>query len=357
MKILHFSIHYKISSGVVNQIGYEQAAAKSIGEKDWDNLVFTNYGMDASYVVKSNFPGGKLLNYLLGRFSAFWWLAKHAKHYDIVLLRHNLGDPFEFMMTLVLKRYITVHHTMELDEAKNLGGMTGAIQRHIEKTLGRVIIRRAVAVIGVTNEIVLHEKDRIRAEIASHVYPNGIDVNSFPEIEDTREGVPKFLFIAANFSPWHGLDYIFDTFAKDDSQCEIHIVGKCNDEQQARMKSDRRFIFHGELPFKSILNISKTIDVGISSLALERAGLKEACTLKVREYLASGIPVYSGHMDTALPLDFPYYRMGSAKLSDMVQFANEMRHTPRNVVSDASRPYINKMELVLSLANWLRALP
>lgn len=357
MKVLHFSTHYQISSGVVNQLAYEQAAAKSLGENGWENLVFTNHGKDASYVVKKNFPGGKVVNYLLGRFSALWWLAKHAKQYDIVLLRHNLGDPFEFLMTLVLKRYITVHHTMELDEAKNLAGMAGVVQRHLEKILGRAIIRRAVAVIGVTNEIVLHEQERMRADVISHVYPNGIDVNGFPAIEDVRKGVPKFLFVAANFSPWHGLDRIFDALAEDDSQCEIHVVGKCNVEQQAHMKNDGRFTFHGELSLEGLRNISETMDVGISSLALERAGLKEACTLKVREYLASGIPVYSGHVDTALPSDFPYYRMGQAKLSDMVHFANEMRHAPRNAVRDASRPYINKVELVLSLANWLRALP
>lgn len=357
MKVLHFSSHYQISSGIVNQLAYEQAAVKCLGEKCWDNLVFTNHGKDASYVVKRNFPGGKVVNYLLGRFSALWWLAKHAKQYDVVLLRHNLGDPFEFLMSLLLKRYITVHHTMELDESKNLAGMAGTVQRHLEKTLGRSIIKRAVAVVGVTHEIVIHEQERVGAEVISHVYPNGIDVDTFPAIKDERGGVPKFLFVAANFSPWHGLDRIFDALAEDDFPCEIHVVGKCNIEQQARMKSDGRFICHGEISIEGIQKISETMDVGITSLALERAGLKEACTLKVREYLASGVPVYSGHVDAALPLDFPYYRMGQAKLNDMVRFANEMRRVSRSEVRDASRPYINKVELVLSLANWLRTLP
>ena len=32
-----------------------------------------------------------------------------------------------------------------------------------------------------------------------------------------------------------------------------------------------------------------------------RNGLTDGCTLKVREILAMGLPIFSGHKDTALP--------------------------------------------------------
>jgi hypothetical protein len=45
---------------------------------------------------------------------------------------------------------------------------------------------------------------------------------------------------------------------------------------------------------------------GIGTLALHRKGMDEACPLKVREYLAYGLPVILGCADADIPKDADY---------------------------------------------------
>lgn len=356
MKVLHFSTHYRISPGIVSQISYEQSAALALDGVQWDNVIFTCQGKSESYVIKRNFPGGKFVNYFLTRLAALFWLARNAKQYDVVLLRHNLGDPFEFVATQLLKRYVTVHHTIEIDEARGLKGLSGKIQFWLEKFLGKMILNRAVGIVGVTREIADHEQSRISRKLPQHIYTNGIDYINYPNLGDERSEVPRFLFVAAQFSPWHGLDRIIDALAADATTCEVHVVGHCTPEQLLSMSTDPRFHCHGELTQAQIQGLSAQMDVGLSSMALDRNGLKEACTLKVREYLAGGLPVYSGHTDAGLPPDFLYYHKGEPVVTEMIRFAKEMRQTERAVVREHAKLYIDKMALVQQLTDWLRAL-
>lgn len=356
MKVLHFSSHYRISAGIVNQIAYEQAATLSLDGVRWDNVIFTCQGKSAPYVVKSQYPVGKALNYVLGRIGALFWLVTNAKRYDVIVLRHNLGDPFEFIASFFIGRYVTMHHTLEMEEARTLTGMAGRIQSWIEERLGRRVLERAAGVVGVTGEIVAHEQARIAASLPAHVYPNGIDLSEHPAIADDRDAMPRFLFVAAQFSAWHGLDRVIAALAENRASCEVHVVGRCSGEQLEAMGKDPRFVCHGELSIGQIRKLSERMDVGLSSLALERKGMREACTLKVREYLAGGLPVYSGHIDAALPADFPFYRMGQPSLEAMIGFAQEMKGCTRVEIREAARPFIGKAEWVRSLADWLRTL-
>jgi hypothetical protein len=356
MRVLHFSSHYRISSGIVNQIAYEKSASEGLQDVKWDNVIFTCQGQGAPYVIKTQYPFGKVLNYVFGRLSALIWLAKNAKRYDFVILRHNLGDPFEFIASFFIGRYVTMHHTLEMAEAKTLTGAAGRIQSWIERVIGKRVLEGATGIVGVTREIAEHEQARISRQLPTYIYPNGIDLAGHPTLADDRDAIPRFLFVAAQFTAWHGLDQVIVALAKDRTLCEVHVVGYCSVEQLDAMAKDPRFISHGELSIEQIRTLSTRMDVGLSSLALERKGMKEACTLKVREYLAGGLPVYSGHIDAALPSDFPFYQIGQPSLEDMIGFAKEMRGYSRAEVREAARPYISKAEWVKSLANWLRTL-
>ena len=64
---------------------------------------------------------------------------------------------------------------------------------------------------------------------------------------------------------------------------------------------------HGRLPQDAIFVLSAGVDAGDRFSRLIDRDMEEACTLKVREYLASGLPVVSGHRDSGLPADFPFY--------------------------------------------------
>ena len=55
-----------------------------------------------------------------------------------------------------------------------------------------------------------------------------------------------------------------------------------------------------------------------------RNGLTDGCTLKVREMLAMGLPIFSGHKDTALPDNFPYYFSEGGNIEDIIEFSKKV---------------------------------
>ena len=83
-------------------------------------------------------------------------------------------------------------------------------------------------------------------------------------------------------------------------------------------------------------------------MRVDNKGLTQACTLKVRDYLAAGVPVVSGH-DDVFPDDFPFYRRTGTDIDAMLAAAREWRAVDRLTVREAARPYIDKVELVRRL--------
>ncbi len=71
-------------------------------------------------------------------------------------------------------------------------------------------------------------------------------------------------------------------------------------------------------------------------------------SLKVRDYLAAGVPVVSGH-DDVFPDDFPYYRRTGTDIEAILAAAHEWRSVDRATVREAARPHIDKVELVQRL--------
>ena len=65
--------------------------------------------------------------------------------------------------------------------------------------------------------------------------------------------------------------------------------------------------------------------LGIGTLALERKNMLEACALKVREYLANGLPVYLPHIDTDFDEGQWFVRVApTAELTDPQQHAEQI---------------------------------
>ena len=64
--------------------------------------------------------------------------------------------------------------------------------------------------------------------------------------------------------------------------------------------------FHGILTSDDYKKILSESDVAIGSLSLHINNMNEACTLKVREYLAFGIPTIIGYKDSDFPGSVPF---------------------------------------------------
>lgn len=368
MKILHSAFMLRPPLGVITQMRWEQEAAHE-NHLDWTTRLFCPAaGLAASEILVpaksvSNATGASLprrvLNWISLRREYYQWLQTQAAHYDVVLLRYSVCDPFLALYARKLSRpFYTVNHTLEVAELRNADAtLSGSLRAAFEQVLGTVTLKQASGIVGVTDEILHYEQKRIaHVPKTGYVYPNGIHYpKSVPESEDLRTAVPELLFVASHFAPWHGLDLLLDSLQGCNAPFVLHLVGTLNPKDQTKALSDSRVKMHGLLGNAQINELSKKCWLGLSSFALDRKNMSTACTLKVREYLLNGLPVYSGHNDV-FAAGFPFYRNGPPNVNDILDYAHFIRGSTRADVATQARPFISKSLLVLGLYNWLKTL-
>ena len=130
----------------------------------------------------------------------------------------------------------------------------------------------------------------------------------------------------------------------------MHVIGKA----KLVCHSDKVKLYGEITDAQKIHNILSYCDAGLSSFALAEKGMKVATTLKVREYLASGLPVISGHIDGGFPKDFNYYTL--LNLNDYNAWYDVLtryKKYTRNEVRVAACQYIEKRPLMENVINRL----
>lgn len=130
------------------------------------------------------------------------------------------------------------------------------------------------------------------------VLPNGILLEEYLHIErNTRNSasLPVLGFIGSPHQPWHGIDKIITLAQHTIGKLIFHMIGV----EQKNFQPLPNVCYHGFMERTEYEKILLQCDVGISSLALHRKKMEEACSLKTREYLAYGLPIIIGYEDTA----------------------------------------------------------
>lgn len=368
MRILHLVPLHIPASGIIQQAIAEQRAADTTSA-DWQVRLFTDIDLpEAAERLRIRAGGDSYpdqgrsswLHYvadkLSHRRSLYRWIREHQHEYDVIILRYTTSD---IARARTLRRLsipvVSLHHTLEIPEIKLLRGYKRLLQVIAESTAGPRNIRSAAIIAGVTPEIVHHELARVRSAKPSMTFPNGIDLDQQPVAADERGSVPELLFVASTFSAWHGLDLLLDNLSHTDADFKLHLVGDVDSRNHQRAAQDPRVVLHGRLSPDSIRALSARAWIGISSFALDRMGMQEACTLKVREYLASGLPTYAGYRDR-FPADAAYYRQGPPVFDRLLEYARETRTLTRDEVRRQSAPLISKARIVMEAHNELRSL-
>ncbi len=355
LRVFHAAVSLNPSPGVVRQMQHELVAAKRLALA-WEVELIR----PSDQTTARTFPGvRRLFSYLVLRmqFGVRVWMASRSG--QLVLIRFSAGDPIQFLFSWVWGPYVTVHHTMEEHELGSARYREARLQLAIERLLGRSVVQRASAIVCMTNEIAQHERSRAQLppQTPAFTYPNGILWPSVdaPVAADERSESVEIVFAAAFFYEWHGLDKLLHSTSNSNQSFTLHIIGATPHGSAAATAGDQRIVFHGLLDSAQVSQVMARAWVGLSSFALESKGMREACTLKVRDYLQAGVPVYAGHVDSALPDDFPFYLKGPADIDQIVSYARSLRHRSRQEVSAAAKPYIDKARLLAGLHDQLKA--
>lgn len=366
MKVLHTAFMVNPAPGVLHQMEWEQMAAEERG-MDWDVRLFCRYTgtPHSKVVVPALTPGsrtavvsGLLSGRLRLRRDYFHWLKAQAPRYDVILLRYSVCDPMQTAFVRGAGKPIyLVHHALEVPELRlYYKGPGRSIRVSFERFFGGMTLRSATGIVAMTDEILRYEESRAGfRRKQGYVYPNGI---YYPDAGaehglDGRGVLPEVLFVASHFVSGIGLDRLLDSLAGSSSDFILHLVGTLNPEDEARAVQDRRVRLHGMLSGSQIEVLSQKCWVGLSSFALDRKGMEQACTLKVREYLFHGLPVYANYRDV-FPDDFSYYRIGPPDIDRILEYAASTRGVARAEVAAQARPFISKSVLLADLHGWLR---
>lgn len=169
--------------------------------------------------------------------------------------------------------------------------------------LTRKLFYKAVkGAVAVTHEIRDKELKACLPRLPVKVIPNSIAV---PNVTDRslkgNSSVPKIVFAAGPLpvpaaQNYHGVDKIYRVAANTIGRLEFVLIGESQFYPKSKPSNIR---LTGKLGHKEMRRVIADCDVGLGTVGLHRKGMEEACPLKVREYVAQGLPVILPYKDTA----------------------------------------------------------
>jgi hypothetical protein len=312
-KIAHVAVLAVRHPGVEHKIRSQAAALDELGVENFDIYVINTErnGADGRirYLQVDRRWAGDGLALAFRRFQ----LIKRTvpcERYDLLYLRYPLAD---LAGPAFAREYPTVteHNAMEVRElvaSAHSPELAPPLRAYrlanapIEAVIGPRVLRRCRGLVAVTDEIRGYELGRLVTTVPSLTVANGIDVDrvTHTRFAPFRGDCLRIVFIGGRNSPWHGLDRLLCSLSwyKGSVTVECNLVGDLVLPRVLPTLPDTvRIHTHGVLTGCQLDALMEQMNLGIGTLALYRKGLTEACTLKVREYTARGLPFVLAHKD------------------------------------------------------------
>jgi len=183
-------------------------------------------------------------------------------------------------------------NTNDLEQHKELGTVLSLYNR---LTRG-ILLKRVSGLVSVSEELA-RDASYISYRKPMRVISNGIDLSAFLPLDAPNNETPRMVFIGTPGYSWHGVDKLVE-LARTFPDLHIDIVGY--DQLPEHAPLPQNLTLHGCLNADSYRKVMAGCDLAISTLALHRKGMEEACPLKTRECLAYGLPMVLPYVDTDL---------------------------------------------------------
>ena len=331
--------------GVPEKIRFQLKALSELSEvclflmNPFSDELITGY---PAYInVISGNKGDNIFSEIKWNFIAVSRLERGLKKFqpDIIYVRYPLYRPRLATALKNIAPYVLEINTKTLDELRLLGR---AKALWVEKIFGGLLLKNSSGLIGVTEEIIKSELQRIRLKKAIPVkfIGNGVDTKSIPFPQQFRR-FNKELHIAmlGHEAPWHGRDRIMKMMCSYKAkQITLHLIGNsCRDRRQmVDADIQGKIIFHEWQSGQELDNILSKVDLCFGPVALHRKRMQQATPLKVRRYLAHGIPTVIGYDDPDIPQNSDFVLRVPAnedaldvevilKFADKVRYDNSIR--------------------------------
>ncbi len=147
---------------------------------------------------------------------------------------------------------------------------------------------------------------------------NGVFVEGIPMKTgvNAKDGKRHLLAVAA-MSNWQGYDRIIQGLANwKNPRSGEYVIDMVGDEGDGSLKEwkrlafecglEKQVIFHGRLTGDRLTEMFETAEIGLGSLGMYRKRMNDGSVLKIREYMARGLPFLYAHDDPALSEDMPW---------------------------------------------------
>ncbi len=208
---------------------------------------------------------------------------------DVIYHRFDLYYPALRRLLRKVPSVLEIN-TNDLTEMQLSGGL-----RYWYHRLTRArLLRMGGGCIYVSRE--LSELEQFRKYVNNYiVIGNGFELAGVQPSSPPNNRTIRFVFIGSSGQSWQGVDKLVQ-LAKLRESWIFDVIGIEAKELSGPVPGNMSF--HGKLTRSEYEPLMRRADIAIGTLALHRKRMEEASPLKVREYLAYGIPVIMGYKET-----------------------------------------------------------
>lgn len=246
-------------------------------------------------------------NSIIGLFEDFVDLLRFTaglKKDDILYTRYAPQSLFVIPRNCIV---ITEHQTKESMEYE----LESPVSFTLEKCFGKLNRRLRDYYVAMTEEISEFESSY---GAAGHiVISNGISLQGIRLVSKKDAITDEFHIVGlANVSRWHGYDRMIEGLNKYSGPVKVyfHIIGEGEELINLRLLTkkyglEEHVIYHGHRTGLELETLLNNYHMAVGALGIHRKRIREAATLKSREYCARGIPFIEDSIDSDFK-DFPY---------------------------------------------------
>lgn len=253
---------------------------------------------------------------------------------DLVYLRYDLFLPP--LWPALTKRRVVV----ELNAQPAQLQLRRSTARLYERICRRFVLSRADGFVCIAHELADGPWLR-RLHRPTIVLGNSIEPDDYPQPAPPGNSRPRGVFIGGPGMPWHGVDKV-RRLAELLPEVDFDVIGPS--AAALGGPAPANLTTHGFLARAEYEPLLTRADFGIGTLALHREGATETAPLKLREYLAYGLPIIVAQEDPDLTRAPSWFVLRIANEESNVETSAETirswigqvvgRRVPRSVVQE-----------------------